>query len=66
MRSPWDWSEVADEVTRRTPEDDERALELARVAYEGLASGHDISRPHPGDGRCSKHAIRGCRCGGGA
>ena len=38
-----EWSEVADEMTRRTPEDDERALRRAAVGlgplgrYDGAA-----------------------------
>lgn len=54
--------DVADEVTRRTEEDDERALERARVHYGWSSRPADISRGQPGDGRCSKHRIRGCRC----
>jgi hypothetical protein len=58
------WSEHGDEATPRTAKDDERARSLAEVAYRALLTGHDISRPRPGDGRCAAHAIRGCRCGG--
>jgi hypothetical protein len=38
------WSEVADEVTPRTQEEDERARSLAEVAARALASGRD-ARP---------------------
>lgn len=56
-----DWDDhalhdVADEVTPRS-------YELLELAASALARGHDISRPRPGDGRCLKHAIRGCPCG---
>jgi hypothetical protein len=62
---PSRWSEAYEDVTP-APSDEEREQDRERfeVAVAALATGHDISRPRPGDGRCSKHAIRGCRCGG--
>ena len=33
-----------------------------RVATVAMASGRDISSGQPGDGRCERHRIRGCRC----
>lgn len=64
MRSRW--SEHSEDATPPpSPEEREADLERARVevAARALARGHDISRPRPGDGRCLRHAIRGCRCG---
>lgn len=61
MRSP-QWTEAS---VQSLPSEEEREVDRQRflVALECLSRGHDISRPTPGDGRCAKHAIRGCRCG---
>jgi hypothetical protein len=55
--------EAALDLGVATRHDDEPG-ELLFTAALGLLCGRDMSRPTPGDGRCLRHAVRGCQCGG--